>query len=499
MIQSDYIFQLVKSMSKEEKIHFKRHGGIHVKGERNNYIRLFDAIDSMKVYDEEAIIRKFKGEKFTKQISVAKNYLYNAILKSIKTIRSPKSKKEVILGLLADVNILFEKRLYEQCKKLLRKARKIALEYEKHPELMEILSWEIQLIHTEDVLKKFDETNINRIFDERKELLRIRENLNEYDRLERNFKTLTGFVKDRESVQYKKKLKEFISHPLLKGEGNALSTVGRLKYFAIKANYYYETKEYEKSFYYELEQIELLDSKPAIKSERFIDYLILLSNTILLCVNLVKYDRYKIYLNKLSGQLDEKAVLKNRSYQLYILERLYLMEMFYYNRIKDYAKLIDLYDTAKREVGERGMSIRSTEDIHMRYFVCAGYFSVGEYSKSLNVLNGILNDKEAESRQTEYLSARMFELILHFELGNMELLEYGIESTQKYIRERKRRSEFEKLFFKSMGKLVKRNPGQEERDIFDEFKYEFNKLDKEQCTVGIFDRIDIMEWVESKL
>lgn len=94
-------------------------------GDGNNYIRLFDAIDAMKVYDEEALMRKFEGEKFTRQISVAKNYLYRAILKSLKTIRRPRSKKEEILSLLAEVNILFEKRLYGQCKKLLRRAKRL--------------------------------------------------------------------------------------------------------------------------------------------------------------------------------------------------------------------------------------------------------------------------------------------------------------------------------------------------------------------------------------
>ena len=499
MVQSDDIFLLVKSLTKEEKIHFKRHGGVHVMGEGNNYIRLFDAIDAMKVYDEEALMRKFEGEKFTRQISVAKNYLYRAILKSLKTIRRPRSKKEEILSLLAEVNILFEKRLYGQCKKLLRRAKKIALEYEKHPELMEILSWEMQLIYREDVLKRFSEENINRIFDERKELLKIRENLNEYDRLERNFKTLTGFVKDRESEEYKRKLRKFFAHPLLKGEEKALSTVGRLKYYAIKANYFYETQEDDKSFDYEIKQIRLLDDKPAVKSERFIDYLVLLSNTILLCINLKKYEDYKWYLDKLREQMDERIVLKNTSYQLYIIERSYLMEMVYYNKQKDFAKIVELYDRAKQKAEEKGMELRATEDRNMRYFVCVGYFNMKEYSKALERLNEILNDKEAESRPVEYITARIFNLVLHYELGNMDLLEYASASTQRYIRERKRISKFEMLFFRLMNRLVKRKPGKRESEIFEEFIYELKKLNAGEYRAEMRSMQFLVSWVESKV
>ena len=53
MIPSTDLFELIKSMTREEKIHFR----IHTKGlsqaESKNYLALFDAIDSKSAYDEE--------------------------------------------------------------------------------------------------------------------------------------------------------------------------------------------------------------------------------------------------------------------------------------------------------------------------------------------------------------------------------------------------------------------------------------------------------------
>ena len=124
---------------------------------------------------------------------------------------------------------------------------------------------------------------------------------------------------------------------------------------------------------------------------------------------------------------------------------------------------------------------------------------MGEYSKSLDVLNEILSDKEAESRYVEYITARMLSLILHYELGNFDLLEYSIPATLRYVREKKKLSKFERLFFKLIGNLIKVKPGEKVERLFDEFKYELEKLDEREYRTGIFDRVDIMEWVEPKL
>src|SRR5947199_117055 len=80
MKASDQLFLLIKSMNKSEKGYFKKFSSKHIIGGQNNYIRLFDAIDSQKEYDEAAIKKKFEGKTFIKYLPSEKNYLYNLIL-----------------------------------------------------------------------------------------------------------------------------------------------------------------------------------------------------------------------------------------------------------------------------------------------------------------------------------------------------------------------------------------------------------------------------------
>ena len=83
MKRNDSLFRLIRSLSKSEKRFFKIYSERHVIGDQNNYVALFDTIDRQKSYNEEAIIKKFADRKFARRLPVAKNYLYELILKSM--------------------------------------------------------------------------------------------------------------------------------------------------------------------------------------------------------------------------------------------------------------------------------------------------------------------------------------------------------------------------------------------------------------------------------
>ena len=83
-MSANHLHQLIKSLSAPEKGYIKKHAMLHVIGGQNKYIKIFDAIDKQKVYDEKEIIRKFKGEPTLNNFAVAKNYLFKFILKSLE-------------------------------------------------------------------------------------------------------------------------------------------------------------------------------------------------------------------------------------------------------------------------------------------------------------------------------------------------------------------------------------------------------------------------------
>ena len=61
---NEALFELIQSMTKSEKRYFKLLSSRHSIGGENNYIRIFDALEKMKTYEEKVVLRCSKEKHF---------------------------------------------------------------------------------------------------------------------------------------------------------------------------------------------------------------------------------------------------------------------------------------------------------------------------------------------------------------------------------------------------------------------------------------------------
>src|SRR3989337_140371 len=143
MVKKGNLFLLIKSLSKSEKRYLRIYAGMS--GRDVNYLQLFDAIEGQKEYDEEEIRKKLKGKKFLSQLHVTKIYLTELILKALKNYHSDTSVHSKLLDLLKDIELLFDKELYDLCYYKIEKAENLAGKYEKLSLLTEVFFWKRKL------------------------------------------------------------------------------------------------------------------------------------------------------------------------------------------------------------------------------------------------------------------------------------------------------------------------------------------------------------------
>ncbi|HWY33399.1 MAG TPA: hypothetical protein VNX68_02055, partial [Nitrosopumilaceae archaeon] len=137
-----------------EKRHFKIHSSRHTIGDTNNYSRLFDAIESQQEYDEDAIRRVFEGEVFIRHLPSEKHYLYNHILESLNSFHKEKTFLSRYCNILISIELLYNRGLFDQCLKLIKKAKEEAYSLEKFSVLLIVLRREtIIYIKDEDAEK----------------------------------------------------------------------------------------------------------------------------------------------------------------------------------------------------------------------------------------------------------------------------------------------------------------------------------------------------------
>ena len=177
MKPSNELFFLVKSLTKSEKRYFKLSSSLQ-QGDKN-YVKLFDAIEAQSKYNEEQIKTEFQGTTFINHLPSEKNHLYSLLLKSLRSFHSDKSVSAQMQEYLKNIEILYNKALYTECAKIVRKAKKIASNHEEFYFSLELINWD-RLLTEEGYARGNFSKNIDALVLEEEDILEKLRNLAEY-------------------------------------------------------------------------------------------------------------------------------------------------------------------------------------------------------------------------------------------------------------------------------------------------------------------------------
>jgi len=163
------LFDLIKSLTANEKRYFKLNASFQ-KGNKN-YLILFDAIESQKIYDEIEIKREFKREKILDNLTFTKNYLYKLIFKSLNSYAEEKSVDSKLTNILNRCRILFDKALIKQYFKTVQSGKQLALKHERFGYVLEFLNIERQLTKKENLTGKNSDDNFVSVYNQEEIIL----------------------------------------------------------------------------------------------------------------------------------------------------------------------------------------------------------------------------------------------------------------------------------------------------------------------------------------
>ncbi|MCB0727925.1 MAG: hypothetical protein KDD00_10700 [Ignavibacteriae bacterium] len=489
---TDDLFQLIKSLDQSEKRYFKIFATMHIKGsDENKYVKLFDAIDKQDEYDEAAIRKEFKKEKFLNQLHVAKNYLYNNILKSLRQFHSEKSKLNELMDILRDVQILYDKSLFKQCRKLLDKAKKIAYTYEKHSHILAVLDWEKTLART-SAYANSSEKELMEFYDEINDTVGKLRNINEYWKLTMEsflLRKKQGEIRDKKDLN---KFNEIIKHPLLQDEKQATSFQSKTFYYNIKGLYYLTNKDYKNLLTYCKKLVDHLENNPILLKED--NYIASIYNLLLVQIEMKKFDDALITIKKLRDFKSNSPVMQAR-----IFVTSYDTELNLYLKTGEFEKGVKLIKDIEEGLERLKDKINKESEALFSYNIAYLYFGLGEYNASLEWINKIINDKELTIREDIQCFARILNLLIHFELGNYDLIEYIMKSTRRYLSNKNKLNKFELITLSYIKKLITAGVDDDKMFILHEWKKELNKISDDILEIKAFEYFDFISWLESKL
>src|SRR5579871_3806512 len=121
---TDALFQLIHSLEKSEKRHFKLYIKRSSSKEDLKIVQLFDALDKMNDYDEKVLLKKLKGTE-KPQLYNLRTHLYKQLLASLRLLKSSDSIDLQLNEQFDYAHILYKKGLFVQSLKILEDRKSV--------------------------------------------------------------------------------------------------------------------------------------------------------------------------------------------------------------------------------------------------------------------------------------------------------------------------------------------------------------------------------------
>lgn len=492
MRTSDDLFQLVRSLTKTEKRHFKLHASFH-KGDRQ-FIRLFDLVDSQPVYDEKAILEQFKGQKVLGNFSVAKAYLFDRILDSLESFHSNKTVDSQLRKMISQIRILITKKQYHLCEKLIIRARKLA-------DAHDLFTYAYELSTIEETVKQHQndvrwlEGNSKKLFDNERRILRELGNFQQYRQLTSMFflsGTKGGRIRDAVT---RRKFDALKKSKLMRSPLSALSNRAKISYYFLNGSYYYHIGEMRKSLDNFVQLKHFLEEVPGRRKQYFHSYLYTINNILSTGIDLLRFDELLPILRSVK---DIRHFSQAENSGVMLRYYMNLCQLFVtHARFEEGRESVAEAEKWLEETS--GHAINELHKITLMQNMSIILFANGELRQSLQWLNRVLNHPEQQIAADKQSFSRIFSLLLHFELGNAELLPYITVSTYRYLYKRNRLFKFETLILDFIRKKLPRiSNAKEQAAAFGELKTALGKLSKNDYERKAFEHFDFIAWLQAK-
>ncbi len=488
-MKQDAISELIHSMSSSEKRHFKIYSKGHIKEGENNYISLFNAINSSKKGYENELKNKSTKRVTLKNLHVEKNYLYNLLLKSLNDFHGITSSEARIDKINKHIEILLHKGLHQQCIKLVSKAKKIGLEAHSESQLIRTLELEQEIYNKQQDYKKLLSS-----IEDSKVILKKLSNQYDYKNLafEMNFKEIT--FRSTNKMEHLKELQHLMKHKLMQDENKAETYKAKMFLFQTKAMYYGIVNDEPTSILYFEKMMQLMESAPKIIQQHPIDYLLVFANVAMGKINLKHYKELMNDIEKIESSPSRLQIKQDKAFEanLFFFTKPYQLDIF--TAIKKFEKSREIIQIIEENIDAYRPHVIRTILLNTAKSMAIASFYLEDYKRSLKYMNQIFDDELGK-----YSRGHIFNMIIHYELGNESLLNSLINSTKRLLIQQDRMTKAEELMIEFFTKLIKKNKTKDINAHFQDYhKLVLQLMDDPDSNFSLR-YFDVAKWMEAKI
>lgn len=491
---TDILFQLIKSLEKSEKRHFK----LYIKRSSGNedlkIVKLFDAIDKLMPYDERVLLKRLRD--VTKpQLSNLKAHLYKEVLASLRLLKSTDSLDLQLTEMFDFAHILYKKGLFYQSLRVIDKAKETAKLNQKFFFLPQILSLE----------KRIESLNVTDTFVSRIEELSEEANeanikVDMVSRLSNLSLQMYGFFISNGHARNEgeeEKVKKFFRQNLPSGSFHQDGFFERLYLYQSYTWYAFIRQDFKLYYRYTQKWVNLFYEKPTMQRVETGNFIKAYHNLLNAHFDLRNYRKFEEDLARFEAFSHTKRVQQNENFRVQSFVYIASAKFNYYSITGQFKEGLKEVPDIEEKLSEYALFLDKHRIMVLNYKMAILYFGSGDFSTCIDYIQRIINDS-SELRTDLQCYARLVHLLAHYELGNVDLMDYLTRSVYRYMSKMKNLTVIEQemfRFFRNSFGFSRRQLTPEIETLLSKIKH----LEGNRFETRALAYLDIISWLESKV
>lgn len=460
------------------------------------FLLLFDFLDKQKVHDPELIKRKMKTASDS-ALSNLKAHLYEQLLIALRLLHH--NDESVRLDeLISFAKVLYSKGLYMQSLDQLKKAKQMAIRLNFDSELYAIIELErhIELFFVTDSgydrAKEIVESN-----NEIKAMLDIRNDWSNLALMMYDYYLKFGHVKNER--QYLK-VKEYYETKASGLKKDTLSVQGKVYMHMAQTWFHFITQNFAQCYRHSMKWVHDMNQNPELVKRSPIMYLKGIHNVLSALYYSNKPRQFQEVEEALLEFVHDNEKKFDPNTQITASIYVYMAKLNHLFLTGQFSNQELFLDEFKEWLDQNSPFLDQNRKQVFHYKIACLYFGAGDYKNCIKHLNFIINSefKEKYLKQDVQCFARILNLVAHFELGNMDLLEYQLKSTYRFLIKYGDLQQVQKEIITFIRKSVDMKP-EGIKDDFIELKQSLEKILEDPFERRPLLYLDLIGWLTSKL
>ena len=491
---SDILFQLVHSLEKSEKRHFKLYIKRNSAKQDLKIIKLFDALDKLEEYDDKLLLKKMPGISKT-QLANLKNHLYKQLLASLRLLKTTDNIDLQLSELLDNARILYNKGLKIQSLRILEKAKDLARANQKFNALVQLLSLE----------KKIETLHITRSTTDKthqmsEEALEISGHIDRVTRLSNlalllyRWFVLYGHARNE---QDEKELKTFFKNYLPSDIEKVNGFYEKLYLYQSYCWYAFIRQDFLMYYRYSQKWIDLFDEQSQLKEIETGHYIKGMHTLLNALFDLRYFEKFESVLKRFEMFSKTDASKRHDNFRTHTSIYINSAKLNQHLMRGTFAEGLKLVPFIENNLEEYAIFVDRHRILVFNYKIATMYFGAGQYEKAIDYLQKIINGP-VDLRIDLQCYARLLHMMAHYELGNYTLIESLIKSVYRFMAKMKNLTVVEEEMFKFLKQSFAVSPRKIKPEL-EKFLDKIKHLEGNRFETRSFAYLDIISWVESKV